>query len=133
ERVAEGDASSPVTSVTPYVLAALAEARLGRGNVEGALAAAIESRRVLDEVGHAEGGGAGPVELAYAKALAASGDRAGATWVIEKARERLLAQASRIADEELRKSFLERVPENATTLRLAREWAADRARQGGYA
>jgi hypothetical protein len=41
---------------------------------------------------------------------------------IEAARERLLSRAEKILDADLRKSFLERVPEHARTLSLARQW-----------
>jgi hypothetical protein len=62
------------------------------------------------------------IRLAYAEALFEAGDRVGAREAIASAKERLTDRAARIQDPELRKSFLERVPENARTMALAREW-----------
>ena len=46
----------------------------------------------------------------------------GARRTIADARARLLAIAEKIADATYRRSFLERVPENARTLELAGAW-----------
>jgi hypothetical protein len=51
----------------------------------------------------------------HARALAATGR--DATEARAAARDRLLARAGRISDAALRASFLERVPENAETIR----------------
>jgi hypothetical protein len=59
------------------------------------------------------------VRLARAEALWTTGDLRGARAMIVEARTRLLARADRIADRAQRASFLERVPENASTLALA--------------
>jgi hypothetical protein len=48
-----------------------------------------------------------------------TGDRAAAAEVIGVAKTRLLARAAKIDDLGLRKSFLERMSENARTPRLA--------------
>ena len=65
--------------------------------------------------------GEAKIRLVFAKALAATGDRATAQDVIATARERLIERAARISNSDLRRSFLERVPENERTLVLARE------------
>ncbi len=62
--------------------------------------------------------------LVRAEALHALGDGEGASAAIALARDQLLSRAAAIADEDVRKSFLENVPENARTLALARAWLA---------
>jgi hypothetical protein len=62
------------------------------------------------------------VRLVRAEALHAASDIEGAREAIGTARERLLASAGKISSAELRRSFLERVPTNARTLQLAKEW-----------
>jgi hypothetical protein len=62
------------------------------------------------------------VRLVLAKAQHAAGLDKAARRTIEAARERLLSRAQKILDADLRKSFLERVPEHARTLSLARQW-----------
>ncbi|MDC3958980.1 protein kinase domain-containing protein [Polyangium jinanense] len=59
------------------------------------------------------------VQLTHAEALRATGDLARARTVLSEARARLLAQAAKIEDPELRRSFLENVPENAQIFALA--------------
>jgi hypothetical protein len=46
---------------------------------------------------------------------------------IAPARDRLLKNADKIVDPSYKKSFLENVPENARTLRLARAWLGEGA------
>jgi len=62
------------------------------------------------------------LRLVYAEALDANGDHARAKVAIRAAADRLLAVAAKISDSAWRMSFLERVPENARTLMLARAW-----------
>jgi len=62
------------------------------------------------------------LRLVHAKALGATGQLAPAQGAITAARDRLLEQAGRIDDAELRASFLERIPEHAETLELASAW-----------
>jgi hypothetical protein len=96
---------------------------LRRGAAEGALAAAREAIDLLDTLGTLEEGEA-LVRLVYAEALHASTDRRAASAILD-ARDHLLDRAAKIRDPLLRRSFLERVPENARTVALAREWAAE--------
>ena len=63
--------------------------------------------------------------LVHAEALHASGDVERARVMIGAARDLLLARAAQIDDAEMRRSFLERVPENARTLALAEAWLAE--------
>jgi hypothetical protein len=106
-----------------YAHAALSSALLLANDSAGAL---DEARRATELLGS----GQAPeevearVRLALAQAAHASGERALAGDTIREARDRLLERAARIDDERLRASFLERVPEHAKTLALAREWLA---------
>jgi eukaryotic-like serine/threonine-protein kinase len=102
--------------------ATLARVLLGSGRVAEALEASAVAFELREAA--AVGGSAAVVWLARAEALHASGDVPAARETIGEARDRLLARADRIASRELRRSFLECVPDNARTLRLAREWGA---------
>jgi tetratricopeptide (TPR) repeat protein len=62
------------------------------------------------------------VRLARAEILHALGDLEGAKQVILAAKTSLLDDAQRIADPEVRARFLEGVPENARTIKLANRW-----------
>jgi tetratricopeptide (TPR) repeat protein len=103
-----------------FALGTLAATLLASGRVEQAHAAATEAHAVLTELGAIEEGEAA-VRLVYARALEAKGLLPEARAAFAAAREHLLAQAARIRDDELRQSFLDRVPEHAETLALARE------------
>ena len=65
-----------------------------------------------------------PVHLVYAQALEATGDHVQARQVVKRALERLLRQADKIGDPELRRSFLEAVPEHRQLIALAHAWDA---------
>ncbi len=65
------------------------------------------------------------VRLVHIEALLATGDVAGARTPLSRAYARLLVHSSKIGDPALRASFLERVPEHAKTLALARQWLGD--------
>lgn len=60
----------------------------------------------------------------YAQALEASGDHGQARQVVKRALERLLRQADKIGDTDLRRSFLEEVPEHRQLIALADAWDA---------
>ncbi len=115
-----------LTSMTPplraMALAALAEVLIADGRGAEALPFAAEAREILDAL-TTIGENDARVRLAHAEALHAAGAAPAARSAIAAARDRLLRRASLIADDELRQSFLERVPENARTLSLARAWA----------
>jgi len=101
-------------------LGALARARLGAGDRQGALAAAGEAHAALERLGEIEEGES-MVRLTYAEALAAAGQEAEARAALALARERLLARADRVADHGWRHRFLHEVPVNARILALAGE------------
>ncbi len=106
----------------PRALAALSNALLGQGRTAEALIVARDARVPLE--GPVEEGNAF-VRLVHAEALEASGDRHGARAEIADAKTRLLDRAAKISNAEIRKGFLERVPEHARTLALAHEWLHD--------
>jgi hypothetical protein len=124
---AEGDAREAIAcwatlpSLRATGYAVLARVFLDRGRAAEALASANEGMSLLGACEHTEEGRAF-VRLVHAEALLASGEREKATLAIAGAREELLAHAARIKEPMWRASFLERVPENARTLTLAREW-----------
>jgi eukaryotic-like serine/threonine-protein kinase len=105
-------------------LAALARALLAQGRNEEALEIAREAIALLDALGSSKYCEA-LVRLMSAETKMASGDQAGARGAIRAARDRLLERAERIADVNMRESFLDRVPDNVRTLELAREWSPD--------
>jgi hypothetical protein len=98
----------------------LALALLTEKKIDGALAAAEEAMDLLESLGGLEENES-LVRLARAEALFASGQ--SPQEVIGVAGERLRARAARIDVVEMRRSFLERVPENARTLARAAEWS----------
>jgi hypothetical protein len=99
--------------------AVLSYARLAAGHIEGALSAARAGMRILAEHGAVQESEI-LVRLAHAEALHAAGDPASLRALAE-ARDRVLERAGRIRDLDLRKTFLENIPEHVRTLALARE------------
>jgi eukaryotic-like serine/threonine-protein kinase len=106
------------------MMATLAATVLAQGRPAEALASAEGAMAELEELGGFAFKGAF-VHLVHAEALHAAGKDADAAEKIAAARERLLAQAGKIADSALEQSFLENVPENARTLELARQWLGE--------
>jgi tetratricopeptide (TPR) repeat protein len=103
-------------------LATLASVHLSRGAIEDAREnseAAVSGLGPADAVSFGES----LVRLVHAETLSACGEVDAAHHALRTARDRLLDRASHIDDPERRKDFLEGVPENARTLRLAAEWA----------
>jgi serine/threonine protein kinase/tetratricopeptide (TPR) repeat protein len=96
-------------------LAVLAEVRLARQNVAGALEAATRAQQLLEELGGVEEGES-LIQLVYALALEATGATDEAARALSRAHRRLMERAERISDPELRRGFLERVPEHAAIL-----------------
>jgi len=104
----------------PLAHATVARICLARGELDAALAASAEA---IGTEGAPIEAGESLVRLARAEALHAAGDAATARSAISDAAARLHERAEKIRNEEDRRSFLERVPENALTLHLARAWA----------
>lgn len=107
--------------VNVYALAALAKALLAMGEPDEAREPIDEAMLELDGLGGIEAGESF-VRLTYAEVLHASSDVARAKRSIVTARARILERAEMISSGEWRRSFLERVDENAKTLELARIW-----------
>jgi tetratricopeptide (TPR) repeat protein len=101
-------------------LAALARARIAKGNVSQATADAKEALDIAEAVGGIDEGEPF-IRLVYAEALHASGALSEAREAISEARTHLEARAQKITDPGARATFLS-VPENARTLELAQRW-----------
>jgi serine/threonine protein kinase/tetratricopeptide (TPR) repeat protein len=113
--------SAPSPPGRAQALATLAQVKLARASIAEALDAAREAMELLESLGGLDEGES-LVRLMYAEALAAAGDHARAREAIAAARHRLLERAAKISDPGWRRSFLERVPENARTMSLATAW-----------
>jgi tetratricopeptide (TPR) repeat protein len=111
------------SSFRPLAVGVLAGAALAQGRLAEGLAAAEEAMDLLRALQGLEEGEPG-VRLVHAEALVANGKRDEARRALDEARTRLLARAELISEPELRKSFLENVPEHARTLALAAAWHA---------
>jgi tetratricopeptide (TPR) repeat protein len=105
-------------------LGALADVLLSRRKFAEALAAAKESTELLESLGGIDEGEA-LVRLVYAKSLAANGLLDEAKAAAGAARERLRARAATMRDPQRKKTFLEKVPDNARTMELAHAWLGD--------
>lgn len=104
-----------------FYMASLARTRIGLGQTAEALEGAKAALAALEAQG-GDGQQGMVVRLAYIEALDASGDRAGASVALAAAHDRVMMLAERISDEKVRRSFLERVEENARIVMLARAW-----------
>jgi tetratricopeptide (TPR) repeat protein len=111
--------SIPVEHVP--AMATLAAIKLAQGRAAEALATADEAMKGYERL-HIFGFKGMFARLIHAGALHATGQHDKARQALATARDRLLAGATRIGDPALRQSFLQRVPENARILLLAREW-----------
>ncbi|HLK91992.1 MAG TPA: protein kinase [Polyangia bacterium] len=118
----EAAAAVEVLAVAPTLQVAargtLARARLGGGDLAGALDAAREAQTALERLGEIEEGDS-MVRLTFAEALLAAGEAAQAHAALEAAREHLLVRAERVGDLGWRERFLYQVPVNARILALA--------------
>ncbi|WP_437320152.1 protein kinase domain-containing protein [Sorangium sp. So ce385] len=120
-------ALAALSSAPPRRLAlmrTLAAIRLAQGRVAEALADAEEALAGYEapRMSFIKGSFA---RLTHAEALMAAGNQRRALAAIAVARARLLENAAKIGDPELRRSFLEDVRENARTLELARAWLGE--------
>jgi hypothetical protein len=104
------------------VTATLAAVRLAQGRSAEALATAA---RAMERYRHKRTCGffrGAFTRLVHAEALLAEGEASRAHAAIAEARACLLAQAERITAPDLRRSFLDDVPDHRRTLALARAW-----------
>jgi tetratricopeptide (TPR) repeat protein len=103
-------------------IGAHAELLLRAGRVAEALAAAREGMALLTAEGGGMAEGESRLRLSFVQALEAAGETAAAREALRAALASLFARAGRIQDARLRRSFLERVRENARLVALAAEW-----------
>lgn len=99
--------------------AELARVRLLQGRNAEALSHATTAMSIVAESGVAEEGDA-IIRLAYVEALFAMEQRPAAVAALASAWKRVADRAALVTDPELRRSFLERVPEHQRTAELAR-------------
>ncbi len=102
-----------------YARGVLAMVELVRGRPHDAVREAEQAIMALAAQGGAAEEGEGIARLAFAEALAATGDVEGARRALSIARRRIEERAATITRPEWRQSFLERVPEHRRTLDLA--------------
>lgn len=129
---AESSANLAMTSclhtspVHAHAIAALARVLLERGQSEDALNTAVNAENLLLDIGSI-GDSEAQIRLVYAECLHATAQHEAARIAIFQARRRLQERAALIERDDWRAGFLERVPENARTLELARRWGAHRS------
>jgi serine/threonine protein kinase/tetratricopeptide (TPR) repeat protein len=119
-------AALPFPALRAYAHGVRADALLNAGRARLAMEPALAAVRLLDEHGGA-GEAESLIRLTHALALAAGGEQAEARLRIQEARARVLGLTERLGDPRHKRWFLERLPENARILEVAREWAGDPA------
>ncbi len=116
--------ASPVGSALRWeTLARMAAIDLQRGRASQAKARITEALEGIEALRNAEEGD-GFVRLVAVQVHRALAEDDRATELLVSARNRLLWRAGRIADPDLRKSFMRGVPEHALTLELAEQLAS---------
>jgi tRNA A-37 threonylcarbamoyl transferase component Bud32/tetratricopeptide (TPR) repeat protein len=103
-------------------LTVLAQVLLERGQAPEALGWVREAMTFVEVQGGCTKGIEPELRLAYAEALWATGDEAGARAAIGVARTRLLLRAATIEEAAWRRAFLEDVRAHVRTLALAQAW-----------
>lgn len=108
-----------------WYLAVLACIRLAQGRAGEAreISERALSRARSSGIGHAIRHGM--LLLVHAEALHALGDHDAACQTIREAREDLRRRAAKIPDPEVRRSFLDNIPDHRRTLELARLWLGE--------
>jgi tetratricopeptide (TPR) repeat protein len=124
----EVDAALAVPGVSPLgrtaALATLASIRIQRGRAAQGLELSRKARAEREAL-RVFGFRDTFVRLTHIEALLATGDVSGARAPLSRTYGRLLVHSSKIGDPALRASFLERVPENARIIALARQWLGE--------
>jgi hypothetical protein len=111
----------PNSKLRSVALAISARIAGAEGRAQDALSAAEQAEQVRQSSAGAPVGDA-MIRLTHAEALYAVGRLDDARAVLEAAHALILERALKIRDAALRASFLERVPENARIVELARSW-----------
>ena len=125
EALASAEACADVPPSLAEALAALAQARLSKGDLAGALESAREAKRILDEVGGIDEGEPF-IRLVASKVLHATGALDDAKRAIADARACIDARAAKLGDDATRATFYG-VWENAQIVELARAWGAQQS------
>lgn len=107
----------------PGVLASRAALRHAEGRHAEALAIAEEALDRYAKIGACSQFFRGAfLRLVHVEILESLGRHDDACQFVRQARERILANAQKITDPDIRRQFLENVPENKSTLELANQW-----------
>lgn len=114
-------AASSAPEVRAYALGTLADILLARNKPQEALAPAKEAMSLLELLNGVEEGEL-LIRLVYALVLKAHGDENTAKQRLLEARRAIFQRAGQISDSQLRRSFLERIPENSRILAVAGQW-----------
>ncbi len=114
----------PARALRADAYAFFAESCLCAGDLTAAVEAGSTALEILNELGSVEEGEA-HVRLIQAELRLSLGDRRGAEAAIRVAHQRLIDRAALIPDPAHRKSYLERIPDNARTVALARRLLDD--------
>ncbi len=104
-------------------LATLARIQLSSGRTAEALKSAEQAMKEYEVLGSFGFRGAAAL-LIHAEALFAVGQHAAAIEAVRRALARILAQADKIPDAAMRRSFLEGIPEHRQLMALAAKWQA---------
>ncbi|MFS8067523.1 MAG: serine/threonine-protein kinase PknK, partial [Byssovorax sp.] len=115
--------SRPVDRMMAMTTLAAIHGAAGQSSL--ALEAATESVGIFDALRMFDFFKGAFARLTLVEALFAAGEEASARATLADARARLLAAAAAIEEPSVRRSFLERVPENARTLELAAQWLSE--------
>lgn len=111
--------AEPYPPVRAYALAAMAKLLLGERNVPKAYALAKEAMDLLEDLDGVEEGES-LIRLVHAQVLDATRRHRSANAHLAAARQRIMERARRVTDVDLRRSFLESIPENRATLDMAK-------------
>jgi ATP/maltotriose-dependent transcriptional regulator MalT len=112
------DLLEPVPAMRCLALSSLARVHLAKSQPALALECSRRATEGLDDDDRTFYGEA-LVRLVHYEALVSAGEPSAAREVLELAQKRLHERAARITDPELRRCFVERVPEHQKTLALS--------------
>jgi len=112
------DAADGLPARRAYALATLAVIMMDGTDLTDAVAFAVEAQSILERLGGVEEGES-LIRLVNVLANRLEGKEEQARRLLSDAKRRLIERADRLGDPEVRRSFLERVPDHARILALA--------------